>query len=116
HAREWQSNARDARLVHEFYLAQPERAEGGLPSLAQLDVSGGKLVPVPWPAEMKPVQALLSTPETQQRARPPVITSIPAFLMPVRPLGPRDDAPPRRPPFLREGGGFRPPPPRKGAD
>ncbi len=35
--------------------------------------------------------------------------------MPVRPLAPRDDAPPRRPPFPR-GGDFRPPPPREGDD
>ncbi len=117
HAREWQSNARDARLVREFYLAQPERPEGGLPALARLHVSAGYLVVVPWPAEMKPVQTLLTTPETEQRPRPPVITSIPAFLMPVRPLAPRPEPPPpRRPPFLRDGDDFRPPPPPRDGD
>lgn len=123
HAREWRSNARDPRLVRDFYLAQPERAEGGAPSLSRLDVEGARLVPLTeWPAEMKPVETMISTPEGQQHSRPPVITSIPAFLMPVRPMPPREEPPPPPrfedrppPPPFEEGGGFRrpPPPPRE---
>ena len=97
HAREWQSNARDARLVRAFYLAQPEEAGGGKVSLSRLDVEHGKLLPMEWPPELAAIQALVSTPESQQQRRPPVITSIPASLIPVRPMGPADAGPPPRP-------------------
>src|ERR1700682_2100518 len=88
HAREWRSNARDARLVRTFYLAQPDDANGGNFRLARLDVVGGKLVPIEWPAELAALRTLLSTPETEQARRPPVITSIPASLIPLRAVGP----------------------------
>ncbi len=81
HAREWRSNARDARLV----------------PLTRLDVDAGKLVPIEWPPELAAVQTLLSVPESQQQRRPPVITAVPALVMPVRPMGPPDPAPPPRP-------------------
>jgi signal transduction histidine kinase len=95
---EWRSNARDARLVRAFYLAQPDDANGGKLGLERLDVAGGKLVPMPWPPELAAVQALVSAPESgEQRRPPPVVTSIPALLMAVRPMAPPDPAPPPRP-------------------
>lgn len=97
HAREWRSNARDPRLVRTFYLAQPDDPTGGRVSLSRLDIDGGKLVPIPWPVELAPVETLVSTPESQQQRRPPVITSIPALVIPVRPMGPPDPGPPPRP-------------------
>jgi signal transduction histidine kinase len=97
HAREWRSNARDARLVRAFYVAQPNDASGGRLALTRLDVDGGKLVPIEWPPELSAVQTLLSVPESGQQHRPPVITAIPALMMPVRPMGPPDPGPPPRP-------------------
>src|SRR5258708_11125523 len=125
-AREWRSNARDARLVRTFYLAQPDDPIGGSVSLSRLDIDGGKLVPIPWPGELVPVETLVSTPESQQQRRPPVITSIPALVIPVRPLGPPDPGPPPRPaewplpdrrwpPKRRGPPDGRPPPPIAGA-
>src|SRR5258708_13260250 len=62
-AREWRSNARDARLVRTFYLAQPDDPVGGKVSLSPLDVAGGKLVPIPCPAPLLPVDTPLSPPQ-----------------------------------------------------
>src|SRR5258706_4011472 len=98
-AKEWRSTATDARLVRTFYLAQPPGRNGERASLSQLDIGKGTLTPLSdWPAELAPVETLISTPEQVNLRRPPPRTTIPALLIPVRPLPPEEPPPPRHPP------------------
>jgi signal transduction histidine kinase len=84
-AREWRSNARDARLVKAFYIVHPQ--VGGL-VVGKLDVDKGTLDDLPaWPTELEPIRQVTGPPVPGQH-RGPVVSAVPAFVMPLRPAPP----------------------------
>jgi signal transduction histidine kinase len=81
-ADEWANSAHDVHLVSGFFVAAPTSR------LFRLDVSNSRLVPVAeWPAALLPLKDKLPSGDTPHR--PPLRTSIPAFVMPIRPPAPR---------------------------
>ena len=96
--REWTSIAHNPRLIEAVYIADENR-------IRRLD--GDHFVDTTWPAALDPVRPLLKGPP--EHRRPPLINSIPAVLLPLRPPE-REGPPPPRPPWEMRGE-MRPPPP-----
>jgi signal transduction histidine kinase len=88
-AKEWRSNARDTRLVKAFYIVHPRA--GGL-VVGKLDVDKGTLDDLPsWPSDLEPIRQVTGPPVPGQH-RGPVVSAVPAFIMPLRPAPPPAEA------------------------